>query len=105
MNLFGSITYKVRNEYSQKIFRFISSNSISAEKMQSKSGYLYITVSYELKKDFERMLSESCAEYSIVSRKGLIPLVLRVFEKKGLIIGSAVSAIVWITISNLIFSF
>ncbi len=105
MSILGKVTFRINDEYSSRVLRFVMSEHLQAEDIVSKGGSLYLTAGYEFKRGISDYLGSIGAEYEIVGEQGTVTLLKRLLAKKGLLLGSIVSLIVIFVMSDLIFSF
>ena len=105
MSLLGNYTYKVDEQFSQPVLKYITQNRLPAAGIVRKGGFLYFSFPAELKRDMDRKLAELHAVHETVGIRGTVRFAKMLAAKKGMLIGCLVSAILLFVLSDIIFSF
>jgi len=103
--MLGTVYYEVPDERSSEVFTIIKAKRIPAGDLCSQKGTLYLSIPYEIKGIFERLLEERNIYFKVSCRKGLCVLINRILNKKGLLLGCAVSYLLIFFLSGTVFSF
>lgn len=89
--LFGYKKYKITGSEFSKLYKLISDYKIPVRNMTEKKDFLYITLSAEYCKQFEKLCIKNNYEFKVKSIKNLLKLITIVKGRPGLIIGTLIA--------------
>jgi len=98
--IFGSVDYKIEGSGIPRLYRRLIKDKIPAERIHEKDGCLYLRLSYEYRRKFEKICNECNCTADILRHNGTLKLFRTLKKRPGLIAGAAAAAALCTYYSN-----